>query len=43
MQVQSQVPGEDASVEVEIPIGNGTSECSRMSSGVIGNWTVAVF
>lgn len=45
MQVQSQVPGEAASVQVEIPIGNGdgTSDCSRMSSGIIGSWRVDVF
>lgn len=43
MQVQSQVPGQDASVQVEIPIGNGTSDCSRMSSGIIGSWRVDVF
>ena len=43
MQVQSQVPGQDADVQVEIPIGNGVSECSRMSGGIIGSWTVVVF
>jgi hypothetical protein len=43
MQVNSREPGQDAGVQVEIPIGNGVSECSRMSGGIIGSWTVVVF
>jgi hypothetical protein len=43
MQVLSQAPGEDASVQVEIPIGSQPSDCSRMSSGIIGSWRVDVF
>jgi hypothetical protein len=44
MQAQSKVPGQDVSVGVEIPLGNApNSACSRVSSGLIGNWRVDVF
>lgn len=43
MQVRSQDPGQEVSVDVEIPIGNGGDTCSRLSSGMIGNWRVDVF
>jgi hypothetical protein len=44
MQVQSEVPGDNVLVEVEIPMGSGVvSDCSRLSSGMIGNWRVDVF
>jgi hypothetical protein len=43
MQVGSKVAGKDVSVQVEIPMGSGsTSDCSRMSGGLVGNWRVDV-
>lgn len=41
---QSKVPGKAVSIDTEIPLGSGsTSACSRMSSGVLGDWRVDVF
>jgi hypothetical protein len=40
LQVQSKEPGKNVSVDVEIPLGDPPSTCTRVSSGVVGVWRV---
>ena len=41
---QSKNPGKTVSIDMEIPLGSGSvSSCSRMSSGILGDWRVDVF
>jgi hypothetical protein len=43
MRGESKAAGQQVSVNVEVPSGSPAVTCSRMSSGVIGDWTVNVF
>jgi len=38
--VQSKVPGQDVSVDIEIPLGKEPQTCTRLSSGLLGAWNV---
>jgi hypothetical protein len=38
--VVSQTPGQQVSIDVAIPLTDNPATCSRMSSGVMGVWTV---
>jgi hypothetical protein len=40
LMVQSKVPGQDVSIDVEIPLGSPAGTCTRVSSGLLGVWNV---
>lgn len=40
LNVQSKVPAQQVSVDVEIPLNSAPQTCSRLSSGVAGVWRV---